>query len=56
MSALRKGQRVVVSWLPEEPAIIVTAGEQVSEVRFPDKRTRFIPNEQLKPEEKESNR
>jgi hypothetical protein len=49
MTTLHKGQRVRVTWLPEEPAIILTAGEQVSEVRFPDKRTRFIPNEQLQP-------
>jgi hypothetical protein len=47
MTVLQKGQRVIVAWLPDEPAIILTTGEQVSEVRFPDKRTRFIPNEQL---------
>lgn len=43
---------VLVTWDPECPAVCVTPGEQVSEVRFADGRERFLPNRELEPKSK----
>lgn len=43
-------ERVRATWNASRTGIIVVRGEQVSEVRWDDKTTEYVPNEHLKPE------
>jgi hypothetical protein len=33
-----------VVWLPQDHAILITRGAEVSEIQFSDGRTQFLPN------------
>ncbi len=44
---LTEGQTVKVSWI-DKPGKLIRKGEETSEIKFPDGKTRYIPNEQLK--------